>query len=146
MGLVSGLAVGYFWGLETLKIEMATGPLRIIRWGTLHGAFAGFISGAYSASSLCFFTSSNQFTFLGGFIGGLIGGVPGLFLGLFFSIIIALIRINPKYNGYKVSLSEAENSFAEFLRMVATVLLSASSITYFFIPLLQSILASLLNM
>ena len=122
VGLVSGLAVGYFWGLETLKIEMATGPLRIIRLGALHGAFAGFISGACTATI---------FGPLGTLIGGLIGGIPGLFLGLLFSVIITLIRRNPQYNGYKVSLSKAENTFAKFLRILIALLFSANITIYF---------------
>lgn len=89
VGLLSGLAVGYWFVHATLNIRNSTAWVKVCL-----GAFYGMMAGSVSAACTVAFDSSNV-SFGIGLISVIFGGFPGLVLGIIFSAIIVMVQREP---------------------------------------------------
>ncbi len=121
IGGLSGLAVGYLYGIMTFSVKSKNFLIRILV-GTLYGVVAGMISGACTAV-----VASWPAMLIGAFF----GAIPGFILGIVFSFQIANIRTKSELTGYKILLSRQELTFKYLVFYILLTWLVIAFTSYF---------------
>ncbi len=121
IGGLSGLAVGYLYGIMTFSIKSQNFFERIMA-GTLYGVLAGMLSGACTAALA---------SWIAMLIGAIFGAIPGFILGIVFSFQIANIRTKSELTGYKILFSRQELTLKYLVFYILLTWLVIASTFYF---------------